>query len=328
MALLAAGRHREATAWADRGLRRARADLDASAMRAHGFVAVLCLVISGRYAEADRVLSPILALGEPSPLDRPAQLGLLALSALASVRRGEAAAGEQRHGEIVASPAAGSVLGRVAVAWTRAQLAACGGDLAKAARILTEHAAAMHAGGVDLWAAWSLLNAVEIDADDERIALATSWVTGMQSEYMAAHLAFLTAREQREVEALLAVVPRIHATGRPGLGVAAYRFAAERLRAGGDTAGAQLVDAEREAFIARLPQRAFDANRFLTMAVHLTGREREIARLVADGLTNPQIASRLVLSVRTVESHLHRIMRKTSTANRNELASYVRGLTA
>jgi DNA-binding NarL/FixJ family response regulator len=127
---------------------------------------------------------------------------------------------------------------------------------------------------------------------------------------------------------MLAVIPRLQATGRSGLGVVAYRLAAERLRAIGELEEAARADAEREAFIARLPRRAFDATRFNATAVNLTGREREISRLVAGGLSNPQIASRLVLSVRTVESHLHRIMRKTGTANRGELAAYVRSLAA
>jgi DNA-binding NarL/FixJ family response regulator len=39
-------------------------------------------------------------------------------------------------------------------------------------------------------------------------------------------------------------------------------------------------------------------------AVELTAREAQLVELARQGLTNPQIAQRLVLSVRTVESHL------------------------
>jgi len=50
----------------------------------------------------------------------------------------------------------------------------------------------------------------------------------------------------------------------------------------------------------------------------LTLREREIARLAADGLRNREIARRLFVSVRTVESHLYRAMRKLNVT-RSEL---------
>jgi DNA-binding CsgD family transcriptional regulator len=326
--LLGTGRHAEASTFAAHGLRAAWSELDAAAIRAHGFLAGLCQVIAGQYAAADESLSRILALGEAGPLDRSDELGILALATLAAARRGDAATGEQRQARIAASPAAGSVMGRVAAAWSSAQLLAYRGRMAEAAHALAAHADDMHRDGVDLWSAWSLINAIEVSPDGTLSDLAEEWLSGMQAEHLSAHFAFLQARDAGLPDQMLAVIPRLQATGRSGLGVVAYRLAAERLRAIGELEEAARADAEREAFIARLPRRAFDATRFNATAVNLTGREREISRLVAGGLSNPQIASRLVLSVRTVESHLHRIMRKTGTANRGELAAYVRSLAA
>ncbi|OHV49015.1 hypothetical protein BCD48_14120 [Pseudofrankia sp. BMG5.36] len=51
----------------------------------------------------------------------------------------------------------------------------------------------------------------------------------------------------------------------------------------------------------------------------LTTREREVATLVAAALSNREIASRLVLSERTVESHVRSILGKLGYANRAEL---------
>lgn len=57
--------------------------------------------------------------------------------------------------------------------------------------------------------------------------------------------------------------------------------------------------------------------------VTLTRREREIAELVAAGLTSQAIATELYLSRRTVESHLTRVFRKTAVSSRAALASLV-----
>jgi DNA-binding NarL/FixJ family response regulator len=55
----------------------------------------------------------------------------------------------------------------------------------------------------------------------------------------------------------------------------------------------------------------------------LTGRELQIARLVVDRQTNPEIASALFLSQKTVETHLRNIFRKLDVASRVELARAV-----
>ena len=51
----------------------------------------------------------------------------------------------------------------------------------------------------------------------------------------------------------------------------------------------------------------------------LTPREVQVAQLVAVGLTNDEIAARLVVSPRTVHSHVGNALRKTGSSNRTEL---------
>jgi DNA-binding CsgD family transcriptional regulator len=51
----------------------------------------------------------------------------------------------------------------------------------------------------------------------------------------------------------------------------------------------------------------------------LTPQELQIAQLAADGLSNPEIAERLFLSARTVESHLYRAFPKLGITARSEL---------
>ena len=54
-------------------------------------------------------------------------------------------------------------------------------------------------------------------------------------------------------------------------------------------------------------------------AVGVTGREMEVLRLVGDGLANPEIAARLHLSRRTVETHVGNLLAKTGAAGRAQL---------
>jgi DNA-binding NarL/FixJ family response regulator len=57
-------------------------------------------------------------------------------------------------------------------------------------------------------------------------------------------------------------------------------------------------------------------------APRLTGRETEVLRLVAKGLTYPEIAARLVLSPRTVQNHVQNTLIKLQLHNKAQLVRY------
>lgn len=60
-----------------------------------------------------------------------------------------------------------------------------------------------------------------------------------------------------------------------------------------------------------------------TAGPRLTGRELEVARLVAEGLTNQAIASRLSVAPRTAEAHVENIRRKLEMRSRAQIAAWV-----
>jgi DNA-binding NarL/FixJ family response regulator len=52
-------------------------------------------------------------------------------------------------------------------------------------------------------------------------------------------------------------------------------------------------------------------------------READVARLVADGLSNKQIGARLFISERTVDSHVRNILNKLGVNTRAQIAGWI-----
>ena len=67
-----------------------------------------------------------------------------------------------------------------------------------------------------------------------------------------------------------------------------------------------------------------DADDLLGPVTPLTSREREIAGLVAQGLSNREVALRLVISKRTVDAHIEHIFAKLGVSSRVQLATWLR----
>jgi DNA-binding NarL/FixJ family response regulator len=61
----------------------------------------------------------------------------------------------------------------------------------------------------------------------------------------------------------------------------------------------------------------------LLESVRMTKREKQVIELVAEGLTNKEIAQKLHLSTYTVKSHIHNILEKLALHTRVQIAKYV-----
>ena len=82
------------------------------------------------------------------------------------------------------------------------------------------------------------------------------------------------------------------------------------------------IDAARLGMQAVLPRANALVNRLAGSQTRLSRREREIAGYVAAGLANREIAERLVLSERTVETHVQHILTKLGFRSRTQIAAW------
>jgi len=112
------------------------------------------------------------------------------------------------------------------------------------------------------------------------------------------------------------------AAARAGLGESRYRACWEDGHAlGRDQAAAVALEDKGTVLAARLAPAVAAADG----AFELSARELEVARLVADGLSNPAIAAALFVSVATVKTHVSHILAKLGLDSRTQLARWVAG---
>ncbi|MFF0812433.1 helix-turn-helix transcriptional regulator [Streptomyces albogriseolus] len=127
-----------------------------------------------------------------------------------------------------------------------------------------------------------------------------------------------------DAEALVAVAGRFRSLAALPAAAEAAEQAGRVHRAAGRRRKGRLASAAAQELCARfggaLPPWAEPGERGTDATAALTTREREVAALAAGGLSNREIADRLVVSVRTVENHLHRVYHKLGVVQRAALA--------
>ncbi|MTD46631.1 AAA family ATPase [Conexibacter sp. W3-3-2] len=306
-------------------------------------------VLQAAGAWDDAVTEHVAAIAAARATGAGWQLDTLGALAVLHARRDELPAARERLAEIARLEAAGAVAHDVAGATLAHALVLEASGNADAALVLldalwdelaaAERPALRRPFAVDLVrmlvARGSTSRALAVAEDVASLAAGTP-----QSASLAALADHCAALARGDVDGLVAAAARASAAPRPFEALAACADAVVALAAAGraddasrlaDTglAHAESLGAAREATRIGGALRAAGLRRGArgprtrpaTGWESLTTAERRVAELVAEGLSNPQIADRLVVSRRTVSTHVSNILRKLEVGSRVQLAT-------
>ena len=194
--------------------------------------------------------------------------------------------------------------------------------------------------GGETWAAAELIEAAALSGAKETAAEAFDWIASMTSASRTGWAIAFEARSRALVSSpdlaephFREAIERLSST-RLRTELARTRLlygewlrrrnrrvdAREQLRAAHEMLAAMGAEAFAERARRELVATGEKARkRTVTTRVQLTGREGQVARMASDGLSNPEIGTRLLVSPRTVEYHLRNVFIKLGITSRHEL---------
>ncbi|MFF1530148.1 LuxR C-terminal-related transcriptional regulator [Cellulomonas sp. NPDC058312] len=292
-------------------LERALDALDTSGIRVHACVLAQVLMFAGRPHHAWRAISTSLRLGPPGPLEDSYYRRTLVLSATLQVRSGALPVAQILIAELDGILRGSRPLIRSLRVLAHAALEIAQGDDVDAADRMWERGE-QYARDGQLQPAllcWLLSAVPMVPARLARVRAA--WAEA-ELPLLDPFLRLHEALAADDAEAALAALP----TGRTWIAAGLTRSARA---AAGDPRGARTPRTPPgRPPSARVPVPEEPGRLSLQVEV-LSDREREVALLARAGLSNRQIADRLVLSVRTVENHMSRALRKLGCTTRADL---------
>jgi DNA-binding NarL/FixJ family response regulator len=150
------------------------------------------------------------------------------------------------------------------------------------------------------------------------------------AELALGRAAAVLGRLDSAVEDLTVAVRQAESAGAPGFAAEAEYHLAVALRTRncpGDRQRASAVAQDADRLVRSLGMTEYAGRTAALLTAGdapggLSPREAEVAALVAEGLTNRQIAERLVLSERTAQNHVQHILTKLGFTTRSQIAAW------
>jgi DNA-binding CsgD family transcriptional regulator len=144
----------------------------------------------------------------------------------------------------------------------------------------------------------------------------------MEGPWAAAWHAYAAAHLSGDPADYLEAAEALHSLGVTRVARSLFAAAADRYGTSGDRLRAREAVAKRDQCDRELRSHADSgAAGEASSGVQLTRREKDIVVLAVEGLTDRQIAEKLMVSVRTVEGHLYRSYAKLGIRSREQLSA-------
>jgi DNA-binding CsgD family transcriptional regulator len=207
----------------------------------------------------------------------------------------------------------------------RVWVAVAEGDLAQARSLSLDLAAQNEATGFQAAAACALHDVARLGHPEAAIAGLSELDAHTDAPVISVFAAHATALTNHDGPGLGAVGERFEALGCTLWAAEAWAAGAAAFEFGGREASARTARAHAGALLARCECPRTPALSGAAVGAELTPREHDVALLAARGLPNREIAERLVVSVRTIESHLAQTYRKLGITDRTQLAMLLAG---
>jgi len=324
LALLLAGDLNAAEAHASRAYQEGLSNFDPQLLVPHGYVLALVHLFRGDDRAMREHLGPLLSAGTTPLQHTQYEIGTLVLAARLAARSGRAAAARSLAERAQASglPIGPYPVMVAAQATAHARLME-GKPAERVADELWSHFEELRDRRYVAAAVVAGMRAVEIAPDVARAAAVASTAAEADSRLLTLIARYTSALAGGSADEQVAAGEKLLKAGLHGYGLALLSAAARSLAgADPDRAADTLRQARRLA--AKLGGEFARIVDPVPPRSALTAREREVAELAAQGMSNQEVASTLMLSVRTVENHLHRAFQKLDVTSRSELGEALR----
>lgn len=323
LAFYGCGRLADAAEWAASHVEKGIADIERMSLAGHSYVAVIALASLGRFDEtmdAARVVLSASVTGASLlfPTDR-ATMYTLAIVAM-RMGRNTAAEGLLERADTLDQRGDAVPFGNKGV--TTAAATSANGDRPKAAATYLATADALAARGYRLAADGATMLSLIAEFDPAVAETFRPRAEVIGGRLYAAYLDGRLASMQADPDGLVRAARMLRAEH---AGDEALRFFTQAItiyRDSGDEAHSAEIRAEVRSLLAGDDSMGSWSGSRSAANVGLTSREAEIVQYVASGLGNSDIADRFGISIRTVETHLRNIRKKTGVVQREDIAGF------
>lgn len=320
LARIVAGDVRGSLEWSGRHLARARADLDPDALAGLAYTVASALIMLGRVREVRTLLGRVLSIDTASAMQRHYLASLTDIAAVLAQDGGHLAAAKMLTDKArrTATSRAGQAL--PSSAWMMPRYAVDDDPEAVRAARFWANAEELADRGYLVSAVALASAAIELDPTPERVAAIRRMAGTAPARLVAVAVRVAETTTDPDPTAGARLSGALIDDGLVLLGVRAALVSVRRLREDGRAAEAAAILTEASGALNRAGADADVLLGSLAGASPLTRREREVGALVADGLSNGQIAGTLGITVKTVENHVNHLMRKLGATSRAGVA--------